>query len=391
MYENFDRIAKMVSDDIDGGGIAGASVAVFHKGKQVYNGNFGYADKEKGVPMSDNTMFRMFSMTKPVTACAAMILMEQGKISFNDPLKWYLPTFENPQVLDEKGTRPADRDILLKDLMSMTSGICYPEDSPAGRKMGEVWWRVSTEQAEKGYSLSTHDFALEMGKIPLAFTPGERWMYGASADIMGAVIEVCSGMKLSEFMEKEIFAPLGMKDTGFYIPAEKYDRLATCYYYDDKQGCLAPFTEPQLCLTEYRTPPSFESGGAGLVSTIADYGRFGMMLANGGELEGVRILGRKTVDFMTENMLTEKQKASLEWDSMRGYGYGNLMRILENRSNAACNASLGEFGWGGWTGNFFMADRTENLVFLYFIQRAGAGTTPLALRLKNTVNSAIND
>lgn len=389
MYERLERISDMISESMEHGDIAGASVAVLHNGSEVYRGNFGFADMERGIKMSDNTIFRMFSMTKPVTACAAMILMEKGMLDLNYPLKWFVPTFSDVMVEDEKGARKPDRDILIKDLLSMTSGICYPDTGIASGKMGELWGRVSSEQSQGLDSLSTHEFAVEMGKIPLAFTPGERWMYGASADVMGAVIEECSGMKLSDFMAKEIFEPLEMIDTGFYIPEDKYGRLACLYQYNQEKGGLVPFDTPQLCLTDYRKPPAFESGGAGLVSTISDYEKFVQMLLNGGNLNGRRILGRKTVDYMTSCTVTEKQLAECCWESMRGYGYGNFMRILTDRTAAACNASLGEFGWDGWTGNYFIADRIEGLALLYFIQNAGAGTTPLALRLKNVMYSAV--
>ncbi len=385
MYRQLEKIKEIVQNEVKYGGLVGANYVVCHNCKEIISGCEGYANKEEQIPMSEDTMFRMFSMTKPVTAVCAMILMEQGKININDPLWWYIPTFANAQVEDENGIRNADRDILLKDLLTMTSGIPYPEDTPAGKKMGELWWQVSQDQLNKGDSISTVEFATEMGKKPLNFTPGAKWGYGASADVMGAVIEIVSGMKLSEFMQKNIFEPLNMTDTGFYIPEEKYHRLAEIYSYDG----TTPFKEPQLCLTDYKKLPSFESGGAGLISTMHDYAKFAMMLANGGEYNGVRILGRKTVDFMTSNMLNEEQMKSLSWDSMRGYGYGALMRVLVDRYGAACNSSLGEFGWDGWTGCFFIADKVENLATMLFIQRAGAGTTSLALKMKNIANASI--
>lgn len=178
-----------------------------------------------------------------------------------------------------------------------------------------------------------------------------------------------------------------MNDTGFYIPAEKYSRLAQCYEY--KNGGNEPFTHFHLCLTDYTVPPAFESGGAGLVSTVEDYAKFAKMLMNKGELNGVRILGRNTVDFMTRNGLTPEQRKTLNWDSTKGHGYGNFMRILDDPSTAGFIQSEGSFGWDGWMGCYFSLDPKEQLCILYFIQQTGAGTTDSARRLQNIAWGAV--
>lgn len=383
MYENFGLLRDIIEADIKADCTVGAKLAVIHKGETVFTETLGMADKEKGIPMGEDTMFRLFSMTKPVTACAAMILLERGKFELNNPVKWFLPTFENPTVLDEQGERPADRDITIGDLLSMTSGITYPDGHPSGQAMGALWGMQSDNYLNGGKLYNTKEFALEMGKKPLTFTPGKQWMYGASADVMGAVIEVISGMTLGEFFRKEIFEPLGMNDTGFYIPEEKYSRLAQAYEYRD--GKDVPFTHFHLCLTDYRKQPAFESGGAGLVSTIEDYSKFVKMLMNRGEYNGVRILGRKTVELMTRNFLTDEQKVSLNWESTIGHGYGCFMRILEDGTKAGLNQSEGSYGWDGWMGCYFSIDPKEELAMLYFIQQAGAGCSGTVRRLQNVI------
>lgn len=387
MYENLKYISQLMDKAVCDGAFSGGNVAVIHKGQTVYSECFGMADKEKGIKMSEDTIFRLFSLSKPVTAAAAMLLLERGEVELRYPVKWFLPTFENPTVLDEKGERPAERDITLGDLLTMTSGIPYPDGTPAGMKMGELWGG-QTYNYEHGNKLyATRDFALEMGKRPLAFTPGERWLYGASADVMGAVIETVSGMKFGDFLRKEIFEPLGMNDTGFYIPEEKYHRLAQVYDRTEKGN--VPFTGQNLCITDFREPPAFESGGAGLVSTIGDYGRFVKMLMGMGTYDGTRILGRKTVELMSKNFLTKPQMDSLDWDSMIGQGYGCFMRVLDDRTKAGMNGTEGEYGWDGWLGCYFSIDPAEELAMLYFIQQTNSGCTDFTRKLQNVIWGAV--
>ena len=389
MYENLKYLDGLMNEAVEKDSIAGGSIAVIHKGETVYLDHFGYADRKTGRKIDGDTIFRLFSLTKPITATAVMILLERGKIELRYPLKWFLPTFENMQVLDEKGLRPAERDITLGDLLTMTSGISYPGGGElAAGKMGEVWGRQSDAYEKGGKPLSTRDFVLEMGNVPLAFTPGAKWEYGASADVMGAVIETVSGMKLSDFLKKEIFEPLGMNDTGFYIPEEKYHRLATAYVHKSEGN--VPYTQHDLCITDYKIPPAFESGGAGLVSTLEDYSKFVKMLVGRGSFNGVRILGRKTVELMASDCLTEIQRASIDWDSMLGQGYGNFMRVLRSPSAAGFNGTKGEYGWDGMLGCYFSIDPKEELAFMYFVQQAYTGCTEFTRRLQNVVWGAID-
>ena len=387
MFEKLENIAPIIENAIECNAFTGCNVAVVSQNDTVYSRSFGLADKEKNIPMTEDKIFRLFSLSKPVTAAAAMILLERGKIELRYPIKWFLPTFEAPKVLDENGERPAERDITIGDLLSMTSGIPYPEGTPSGQAMGELWGKQSYNYENGGELYNTYDFALEMGKRPLSFTPGEKWMYGASADIMGAVIEAVSGMKFSEFLKKEIFEPLGMKDTGFYIPEDKYSRLAQVYDRTDTGNI--PFTEHNLCTTDYRKPPAFESGGAGLVSTIGDYSNFVKMLINDGTFGNVNIIGRKTAQLMRMNFLNTAQMNSLGWDSMIGHGYGSFMRVLTSPTEAGLNASAGSFGWDGWLGCYFCIDPAEKLGFLYFIQQTNSGCTDITRKVQNIVWSAI--
>lgn len=387
MFEKLKYMEPLISELIGADVFAGANAAVIYKGETVWSKSFGMADKEKNIPMNEDKIFRLFSLSKPITSAAAMLLLERGKIELRYPVKWFLPTFENPMVTDESGTYPAKRDITLGDLMNMTSGILYPDGTKAGQEMGSLWGQQTDAWENDGKLLNTREFALEIGKKPLAFTPGAKWQYGASADVMGAVIEAVSGMKFSEFLKQEIFEPLGMEDTGFYVPAEKQGRFAQVYDRTEK-GNL-PYTGHNLCIFDQKEPPAFESGGAGLVSTIGDYSRFVKMLMGSGTYNGINILGRKTVEFMRTNCLTPEQMKTLDWDSMKGHGYGNFMRVLTSPAEAGFNAGAGEYGWDGWMGCYFSVDPDEDLAFLFFIQQTNTGCTDFTRKLQSIVRSCL--
>lgn len=357
----------------------GVSALILHKGKELYYNAFGDADAERGIPMRRDTIIRLYSMTKPITAAAVMLLAEQGKLDLWEPISRYLPCFQGQKVWDkEKGETAAERENTIYDLLNMTSGITYPDEATEpGRRMKTVLDGFVARR-EQGERVDTQEYMRGIASVPLCFQPGDRWMYGYSADVLGGVVEAASGMTFGEFLQKEFFEPLDMPDTGFFVPGAKRNRLAQ-YYDMTETGMLIPHKGSHL--GEYcEEDVAFESGGAGLVSTLDDYSHFALMMVRKGIYEGRRILGRKTVEFMTQNRLTEKQSRTLNWDSMKGYGYGCLMRVLMDQGAAAANASLGEYGWDGWTGNYVTMDSIEDFVLLYFVQRCGAGGISSTLR-----------
>jgi len=383
-------LGSAVKDEINKGNIAGASLCIIKDKEEVYREEFGYANKETKLPIKEDTIFRLFSMSKPITSVAAMILFERGEIDLNYPVSMYLDGFKNQKVMTTEGLVNIKKEVTIKDLLNMTSGIPYPdENSVSGIQMGKLYKDIK-QKLESGYPTATIDYCNQIGQIPLAFQPGEAWLYGASADVLGAVIEIVSKKKLSQFLKDEIFRTLGMVDTDFYVPTEKQDRFAQIYEYNVEQRNLIPFLNNHLGLNNYLTPPTFESGGAGLVTTINDYSKFALMLLNGGIYEGTHILGRKTVDFLSQNQLDEAQQASFNWDSLKGYGYGNLMRVMISKSEASTNGSLGEFGWDGWTGNYFFVDPEEKLIMLYMIQKTDMGTTDFIRKLRAIVYSTLD-
>lgn len=369
----------------------GAAICILEHGKEVYRNEYGKADKEKNIPMKRDAIFRCYSMTKPVTSVAVMILVERGLLSLSDPASKYIPGFQNQKVYTPEGLVPAEREVTVQDLMDMTAGVCYPDASfPAGAYMEEVQQEFYKE-IEEGKTITTYELANRIGAQPLAFQPGTRWLYGFCADVLGAIIEAVSGKRYSDYLKEEIFAPLGMVDTDFYVPEEKQDRFMQFYQYMPETQTMEPCTWQHLCLSYmHLQKPDFESGGAGLVSTIDDYSKFVKMVMNKGIYNGVRILGRKTVEWMTQNHLNEQQLSSLDWDTLKGYGYGNLMRQMIHPELAESLGSKGEFGWDGWLGNYVAMDPEEDLAIIYVIQKCGGNGYRDIQVIRDIVYSALD-
>lgn len=384
--ESMDRLIR---EEITSGYVKGVACRVIHKGKVIYDTVQGYADAEQGKALQQDTIYRLFSMTKPITAVATMILMERGLIDLRDPISKYLPEYAHQKIWTEEGLQDTWRDVQIWDLLNMTSGIPYPDMSHEPGRQMDALFKELIGRREAGEVATSREYIRRIAEIPLVFHPGERWMYGLSADILGVLIEEVTRMTYGEFLQKEIFEPLDMKDTAFCVPREKQERFAQNYIWSPEQHTLVPFTKSHLG-EYYGEDVAFESGGCGLVSTLEDYSHFARMLVSGGSFHGKRILGPKTVEFMRQNRLSEAQKVNFNWDSLWGYGYGCLMRMLEDQGAAQSNASLGEFGWDGWTGNYVMMDPAEDLILLYFIQRCDTGTAPVMRKIRNVIYGALD-
>ena len=383
-----EALARIIEEEMAHREISGANLLISRWGKILHQESYGLADIENHVPMREDAIFRMFSMTKVVTGLAAMILYERGIIDPNEPVGKYLETFRDMQVIAEDGTlTPAERPMILRDLLSMTSGLVYPGELTAAERAADALFKEVFDAQEAGKPVSTVDFALRIGELPLLFTPGARWQYGTSADVCGAVIERASGMRFGEFLQKEIFDPLHMEDTGFYVPKEKWARFTQAYRHmdeaDGQPARLEILKGHHLGMSGYEEPPAFESGGAGLVSTIGDIHRLATMLLNEGKTpDGGRIISGRTAKLFRSNALTEEQRRSMNWDTLVGHGYGNYNRVLLDPGHAVMNAPVGEFGWDGWLGTYLSIDPETGLIFEYFIQRADAGTTIPTRKLK---------
>ncbi len=387
--EKLVRLGELLQESTARGEIAGANVSVIYKGEEVYYAEAGYADIANGRKISRDSIFRLYSMTKPITSAAVMLLMERGVIDLLDPIEKYIPSFKDMMVVSEKGDVPAVRKPDIKDCLSMTSGLPYNSDPDLASKDAK---KVFDELDERLYSdnpMTTLEVVSKLGKGRLAFQPGEGWRYGTSADVLGAVVEVASGMSFGEFLKKEFFEPLGMKDTDFRVPAEKRDRLVKAY--EHTPDGLIEYHGNNLGIVNHMDADiRFESGGAGLVSTIGDYGHFARMLLNGGTYKGRTYLSPATVRYMTGAALQPHQQKMMEsWENLAGFTYGNLMRIMKNPSLGIINGSMGEYGWDGWLGPYFTNMPAEDTIFLMMVQLKDAGTFTLTRKLRNVLAAAL--
>ena len=387
-------LQKAMKKSIEECKVAGVSVLVVKDGEEVCFVSEGLADRDAGKEIKRDTIFRLYSQTKPVCAVAAMILVERGELDLYQPVSDFLPGFKNQVVWENGQNRPVKREMHVHDLLGMTSGLYYPDENHA---TGLQTTRIFEELDERllgDNAMTTQELANALGKCTLAFDPGSYWHYGTSADVLGAVIEVVTGMKLGEFMEKEIFEPLGMKDTGFWVPEEKQHRLAKVYetVKNENGAELVLYTGNNLGIQNaMHRPPAYEAGGAGLASTLDDYLRFAQMLLNGGELDGVRILKEETVKYMTNAQLLDCQQSGYEERfGLMGYSYGNLMRICKNPGQAKALAREGEYGWDGWLGVYFANFPKENMTILMGMQKKDSGTWELTRKLRNIILSSIS-
>lgn len=385
MEQMQNRLQQVLEQAVKNGEVAGANVLVLQGQEKVAYAQAGYADMEDGRPFEKDTICRIYSMTKPVTAVAAMILMERGLLDLGSSVGDYLPAFREMQVWENGKKVPARWNIQIRELLSMTSGISYPGTDPSGAEVAAVFDELDRRLLGKD-PMSTTEWAEKIGACGLAFHPGDNWMYGSSADVLGAVIEKISGMTLRDFMMQEIFCPLGMTDTDFYVPREKAHRLAQVYE-QTSEGCRL-FRDDNLGISYCADRlPAFQSGGAGLCSTVEDYGKLACCLRG----YGTQLLQPGTLAFLTRGRLLPWQRESLwrSWESMAGYDYGNLCRVLTHPGMALNNGWEGEYGWDGWLGTYFCNSPKNDVTVLMFTQRKDAGTMPLTRRVRNVIAAEV--
>jgi CubicO group peptidase (beta-lactamase class C family) len=381
--------------------IAGCQVLVARGGDVAFRRSLGLADRERGKAMADDTIFRIYSMTKPITSVALMMLYEQGRFQLNDPVHRVLPDWRNQRVWisgegNQMVTAPPRRPVTFRDLLCHTGGITYGNalvslgSQASGHPVDDVYekLRVRRERDE-----TLREFAVKLGRVPLRYEPGERWMYSFSTDVCGALVELLSGKRFDQFLKENIFEPLGMHDTGFHVPADKLARLAALYRRGaDKR--LELVEDPQN--SSYGHEPKFFSGGGGLASTLSDYHRFCEMLRRGGELDGARILGPRTIQLMHMNHLRD----GLDLSKMAigafsetandgvGFGLGFASTLGEVASGGL---SSGDYYWGGAASTIFWVDPSTDLVVIFLTQLLPSNTFDFRGQLKNIVYSALAD
>jgi CubicO group peptidase (beta-lactamase class C family) len=374
------RIRPVLDSAVARGEVTGIVTMVARDGKLVEVDSAGFADREAKTPMRTTTLFRLASMTKAVTSVAAMLLVEDGKLLLSDPVSRYIPAFREMKVAVVTGPdsarsatyEPARRPITIRDLLTHRSGLVY--GFFAQGPVGDAYRAGGVTDGIAAPDMPTMAVNVDrLAKQPLTFQPGSDWAYGLSVDVLGRVVEVVSGKTLSDFMRERIFVPLKMPDTFFWVPDDKLSRLAVPYMPDSAghlvpmESAVQPFDNGRLKMAgkPSRGSKTFFSGGAGLVGTAGDYLRFLQMLANGGELDGARILGRKTVEFMTSS-----HTGDLKGDPLGpGNGFGLGFLILEDPGKAGEYGSPGTFSWGGIYGTAFWVDPKEHLVGVLMIQR----------------------
>lgn len=381
--ERLARIAPVMQEYIDQEKLHGTLTLVAKDGKIVYLNAQGMQDKEAGKPMSEDTIFRIYSMSKPVTAVAALTLWEQGKFHMLDPIAKYLPEFKNMKVYvsgsgDDMVLEDAKSPIRIIDLFMHTSGLSYGFTSS---EVDKLYQQLFSKPEE----LTPENFVGKIAALPLNHQPGSAWNYGFSTDVIGFLVEKVSGKKLGEYMQETIFSPLGMQDTGFYVPADKITRLAQIYTVDQKTGqTIVMQNEP---LGDFKSAPEIHNGGGGLVSTMQDYFTFAQMMLNGGEINGARILGRKTVEYMTSNHLPHHLIPFQT--TAQGEGFGLAMSVTMEPGLSGFMSSKGNFGWGGLASTYFRVDPEEKIVMISMAQFIPSGFHRYSDDFRNLVYQAL--
>lgn len=368
------RMQQVLADAIECQEVTGANMMILYQDNELFYHEDGNADNCQSVTLKRDTIFRLYSMSKPITATAAMILVERGIIDLFEPVSKYLPGFKNQQVAQGVNLVPVNREMNIMDLMNMTSGLLYGgEDVPGkatGALIGEIENRLNTD-----HPMTTVEAMNRLGQVPLAFQPGSSWEYGTSADVLGAVIEVASGIRFGAFLEREIFGPLGAVDIGFVVPKEHQSRIAKVY-----EGTNLGISDGTGDVG------GFESGGAGLLGTIDDYRRFATMLLMGGSVGDIRILSEESIRYLTTKVLDETQQQAFDrWHALVGHSYGNFMRVVTEPEKCGIFARTGEYGWDGWLGCYFANFPNEQITFLLMMQKVDAGTTYLTRKLRNVL------
>lgn len=385
LTERLKRVHALVQRYIDQGEIAGAVSLVARRGRIAYFESQGVMDLESKKPMRNDTIFRLASMTKPITSIAVMMLHEEGRFLLDDPVSKFLPEFKNPKVAianapnerAPEGYRlvPAEREITIRHLLTHTAGLA------SGRGGATMDLAAKLRATRKPDDLLA-DYIRKLAALPLNFQPGTAWEYGPATDVLGRLVEVVSGQPLDRFFREWILGPLGMKDTWFYLPADRIPRLATAYTKQD--GGLKKLTDPG----PENPNGKYFSGAGGLAGTAEDYFRFSQMLLGNGQAEGARLVSRKTIEMMTANQIG---KIPLWQDNYRGYGFGLGFRVREDLGESATLGSVGEYGWGGAYGTYFWVDPKEQMIGIMMIQLMPYAHLNIRPEFENTVTQAIVD
>ena len=390
-----DRIDTFLKERyLDSGKLANAQLLVARDGEIVHFSSQGAAREGCDTPIDETSLFRIASMTKPVTSIAFMMLVEEGKVAVDTPVHHILPEFKDIGVFDAGGgrvpfqTRPTDQPMRMVDLLRHTSGLTYGFQHRSN--VDAQYRHDKMDDWHAGHDLD--EWVGKLAQIPLEFSPGSAWNYSVSTDVLGAVVQRVSGLTLDRFFAERIFAPLKMTDTGFTVPADKTDRLTDCYTFVPGKGRVM---YDRAAESAWSRPPKLLSGGGGLVSTALDYHRFCQMLLNGGELEGARLVGRKTIELMTTNHLPDDSdlaamsRSLFSEASLAGTGFGLGFAVNKALAPGMVPGSVGEYYWGGMYSTAFFIDPVERLSMVFMTQMSPSSTYPIRRELKTMIYSSL--
>jgi CubicO group peptidase (beta-lactamase class C family) len=403
----FDRLeAHLKHRYIDAGRFPGTQLLVYRRGKVVHSAVQGFADLERKVPVKDDTIFRIYSMTKPLTSVAFMMLLEEGRVALDEPVHKYIPEWKNLGVFQAGTappflTKPPSRPMLIVDLLRHTSGLTYGFQQRSN--VDAAYREMKIGEVEKAGTLQT--MVEDLARMPLEFSPGEAWNYSVSTDVIGYLIGKISGKPFEQFLKERILDPLGMNDTDFFVPADKVHRFAACYSADPKGGMTFHAGQQRGGLTlqddpatsSFLSPPSFVSGGGGLCSTAANYLTFCRALLGGGELGGVRLIGPKTLALMTSNHLPEgsdlpgMSRSLFSEATYNGIGFGLGFSVTMNPTLTLIPGSAGEYSWGGAATTSFWIDPAEELIAIFMTQVLPSSVYPLRRELRTMIYAAITE
>jgi CubicO group peptidase (beta-lactamase class C family) len=391
----FDRLEDHLKRRyIDAGRLPGTQVLVYRRGKIVHHAVQGFADLERKAPVKHDTIYRIYSMTKPITSVAFMMLVEEGRVALDEPVHKYIPEWKDLGVFQAGTaagflTKPPSRPMLIVDLLRHTSGLTYGFQQRSN--VDAAYRELKIGEVEKSGTMQS--MIDDLARMPLEFSPGEAWNYSLSTDVIGYLIEKISGKPFEQFLKERIFDPLGMNDTDFFVPAGKAGRFAACYAAD--KGSIKLQDDPAT--SSFLSPPSFISGGGGLCSTAADYLTFSRALLNRGELGGVRLIGPKTLALMTTNhlpggrALPELSRSLFSEATYNGIGFGLGFSVTMDPAQTLIPGSAGEYAWGGAAGTAFWIDPAEELITILMIQVLPSSAYPVRRELRTLVYAAITD
>lgn len=391
--DRLERITRHLDEHyIQPGKLPGAVTLVARHGEVVWTRAQGLMDVERNKPARRDTIFRIYSMTKPVTSIAMMQLYEQGRFLLDDPVHKYIPSWKNLSVYKAGSwpdfqTEPAAASMTIRDLLTHMSGLTY-----GFLERSNVDAAYRQLKLDGSGSLTLDKLIDRLAELPLEFSPGTAWNYSVSTDVVGYLVQLLSGQPLDDYFEEHIFSPLGMTDTGFQVPEDKLDRFAACYLHQPGDSMKL---QDDPARSRYLRNPGFLSGGGGLVSTVDDYHRFAQALCQGGEYAGQRIIGRKTLEFMRSNHLPGNQDlpalsiGAFSETPYEGNGFGLGFSVKTDVAKSHTNGSVGEYGWGGLASTNFFIDPEEDMVVIFMTQLIPSSSYPVRQELRAMVHAAL--